>query len=148
MPKFLRHLSLCYFLKLHFDLTALTRLVLLHKIVDSLHGVKKRADRVVMIECVDDVRHVLAHIDLAIPRSLDQTRAMIDKIGGKDLVNKAICVSLVKLIKALGKETEGSKVEDPLYALLLELASNVDERLTRGDHVIHDNRILARKVFS
>ena len=54
-------------LEVDLHLTAHRLAMLFQQIVDTLGGVEQVADRFVVVERINDVSHVLAHIDLNVP---------------------------------------------------------------------------------
>ena len=64
--------------------------------VDSLNRVQQRADRLVMIQVIDDICDVFRHINLAIPFTFEQFRAAVDQIGRKYSGDVALFVGSVE----------------------------------------------------
>ena len=122
--------------------------MLLDKSVDLLDGVKNEADRLVVVEGIDDVGNVLAHAYLNVPLLLCQSGVVIDEVGGKDLIDDTVLVSLIEALKTVGKESEGGKSINSLRAALLDLLCNVEERVTGGDHIVNDDDVLAVKILA
>ena len=61
-----------------------------------------------MVQSIDDVSNVLTHITVDIPLSLKQFRSLVDQVGGQNLVDNAVLVSLVELVQTVG---------DPWYSI-------------------------------
>ena len=106
--------------------------------------VEKMAYCSVVVEGIDYVSHVLAHINLGVPISCKKLGGSVNEVGGEYLVNYALLVGLVDIIKTVAEQTEGSKGEDTVSTLLLELSCYVDNRVTGGNHIVYDNNVLAR----
>ena len=122
--------------------------MLVDESVDLLDGVEDVADRLVVVEGVDDVGNVLAHTYLNVPGLVCKLGIVIDEVGGKDLVDDTFLISLIKALKTVGEEAEGSEVEDSLCAALLDLLCNVEERVAGGDHIVNDDNVLAGKILT
>ena len=137
-------------IKSEFDLklTAKLRVVLVDERVDLLDGIEDEADRLVVVESIDDVGNVLAHTYLNIPRLGSKLGIVIDEVGGEDLIDDTFLVSLIEALKTVGKESEGGKVEDSLCTALLDLLCNVKERVAGGDHIVNDDNVLARQILT
>ena len=87
--------------------------------MDPLDRIEKLADGIVMVEGVDDVGNVFAHIDLYVPLTLQQVRTAVYEVGGEHTVQHAVGIRLIKFIKSVGEQTESSKGKDTLGALFL-----------------------------
>ena len=120
----------------------------LKKSVDTVVRSKKSADAFVVVESVDDVRNVLTHINLCIPRSCKKLGSAVNEVCCEDLIEQAFLIRLIELLKAGCKETEGFKYEDSLCALLLDLHGNVDNGFAGSDHIVDDNNILACNIVT
>ena len=116
--------------------------MLIHQGLNALNGIEQSADGCIIVEGVDEICYVFAHIHLGVPLFVCQFGTAVDEVGGKDAVKYAFLCGLVKLIKALGKQTEGCKAEYAVSALFLELTANVDHRFAGGDHIVYYNGIL------
>lgn len=99
-----------------------------------------------MVQCVDDVCNVFAHVTADVVRLLQQLRCLIYQVGGQHAGDVAFLICLVELLQAVGEQTEGGKDEDPVGFAALQLGSNLQNTLAGGDHVINDDQILAGHV--
>ena len=122
--------------------------MLLHQSLDALYGIEQRADRCIVVERVDQVCYVLTHIYLDEPVSGRELGTAVNEVGGEHLIKYALLCANVKLLNALGEQTKGAEAEYAVCALLLELLANVKHRLTRRDHIVNDDRILAVEILS
>ena len=113
--------------------------MLVHQRMNTLCRIQQAADRSIVIQGVDQVCNILAHIDFRIPRSGKQLWTTVGQVCGKDTVDQAIRMRLIELIAPLRKEAKGSEVEDSLSALCLQLQCNVDQGITGSDHIINDD---------
>ena len=57
--------------------------MLVHKSVDTLDGIEKVADGCIVVERIDYVGYVLAHIYLNVPLSAVKLGTAVNQIGGK-----------------------------------------------------------------
>ena len=112
-------------------LLQLSLFVLIKNLVNSVSLVKKMADCSVVVECINDICNVLAHINLGVPVSCKKLGSSVNEVGGKDLINNSLLVSLVKLIIAVSEQTEGCKHEYTLCTLFLKLLCYVNNRVAR-----------------
>ena len=116
--------------------------------VDSLCGIKQFADSCIVVESVDDVGNVLAHINVNVPGLFQKTGTAVYQVGGKYLGDGTVSISLIELLKAIGEETKGGECEDSLSASLLELRANVQHGLAGGDHIVNDDNVLVVKILT
>ena len=86
--------------------------MLVDESVDLLDGVKDEADRLVVVECIDNVGNVLAHAYLNVPCLLCESGIVIDKVGCEDLVDDAVFVCLVEALKTVGEKSKGCECEE------------------------------------
>ena len=107
-----------------------------------LRLVEKVADSTVVVKSVDNVRNVLAKVDLLIPFSRKKLGSSVHKVCGEYLRDSSLFVRLVHILKTVTEETEGSEYEYSLCALSLKLLSYVDNGITRGDHIVDDDNVL------
>ena len=56
-----------------------------------------------MIQGINDVGNVLAHITVDIPFTLQQVRSLINQVGCQNLVDNTFLKSLVELVQSTGK---------------------------------------------
>ena len=97
--------------------------------MDSLNGIKEIAYGLVVVKSVYEVRNVLTHINLYVPLLGVKLGLTVYEVGCEDSVEHTVCVCLIKFIKSVGKETEGSKCKYSLCSLFLDLHCNVDKML-------------------
>ena len=100
------------FFKIDLKLTALLCLMLVHNVMDTLNRIEKTTDGMIVVQCVDNVSYILAHINLAVPRLVLETGTAIDQVGGKDLIDNTFLIRLIKLFKALSEKAKGGEAED------------------------------------
>ena len=99
-------------------------------LMDSVYWIEQFAYRHIAVKCINYICNVFAHIYLNVPLLGKQLGGTVNQVGGKDAVKYAFLCGLVKLIKALGKQTEGSKYEYTARALFLELVSKIKNGFT------------------
>ena len=54
--------------------------ILVHQLLDTLTGIKKVADGSIMVEGIDDISNILAHIAVDIPLTFKELRCLIYKV--------------------------------------------------------------------
>ena len=64
-----------------------------------------------MVQSIDDVSDVFAHITVYIIRFLKKLRCLVYQVGGQDAVDQTVLIVLVKLLQSVGKQTEGRAYE-------------------------------------
>ena len=94
-----------------------------------------------MVQRIDQQCDVFRHIYLAVPLSLEQFRCAVNQIGGKYFLKVAFFVCLIKRIQSVGEETEGCADEQAAGATGFELLTDIQYRLTRGDHIVYQNEV-------
>ena len=99
-----------------------------------------------MVQQIDHQGDILAHIDVGIPFPRQKLRRLIDQIGRKDLVNDTVPVGFVKLVKTIGKETESYSRKHPARIPLLQMERDIQDGVTGGDHIVHDNNVPACNI--
>ena len=62
-----------------------------------------------MIQGINDVSDILAQVAVDIPLTLQEFRCLVDQVGGQHSVDNTRLIGLVKLVQAIGKQTEGGK---------------------------------------
>ena len=62
-------------------------IVALDDLPDLLSGIKKVADRAVMVEGIDDVSEILAHAAAGVPGAVLKFGLLVDEVGRDDLVH-------------------------------------------------------------
>ena len=93
--------------------------MLVKQVVNALCGVEQIADRFVVVERVDDVCHVLAHINLRVPLAGLQLGGAVNEVGGEDTGDRAVSVSLVKLVQTVSEQTERVEAEDAVCTYII-----------------------------
>ena len=78
-----------FLLKIDLDLLGQRLAVLVHEILNALNGVEQRADGLIVIQGINEVRNVLAHVYLNEPGLGSQFGATVDQVGGKHAVKHA-----------------------------------------------------------
>ena len=97
-------------------------LILLFKqIMDPCYGIEKIAYGVVVVQSVDDICNILAHIDLLIPFARKKLGCAIDKVGRKYLGEYLFLLRLVEDIETVAEKSERFKQEYTARALFLKL---------------------------
>lgn len=69
-----------------------------HRRLDPLHRIEQIADGSIVIQGVDDIGNVFAHIAVDVPLAAKQFRRLVDQVGGENPVDQAILVNLVKAV--------------------------------------------------
>ena len=96
-----------------------------------------------MIQRINHKCNIFTHIAANIIRPLQKLRRLIDQVRCKNRINQSVLISLIKLLKPVRKQPEGCSREDPSCLALLQLARHIQNAVSRGDHIIQDNHILA-----
>ena len=65
-----------------------------------------------MVQSIDDVSDVFAHITVYIIRFLKKLRCLVYKVGGQEVVEETFLISLVELVHTVGEKTKSSTDED------------------------------------
>jgi hypothetical protein len=104
-------------------------LMLIYQRMDALCRIKQTADGSVVIERVDQICHVLAHIDLGVPRLGQKLGTTVGQIGRENTINNAIGVRLIELIATFREQAEGGEAEDSSGTLVLELLGYINQRI-------------------
>ena len=94
-------------------------LTLLDQLLNLLRGRKGGADGAVMVHGVDDSGQVFAHVGFQIPLSVNQFLGAVIQVGGDDIIQISLVVVLVKFLKAVGEETEGTAYNDLVSLVFL-----------------------------
>ena len=116
--------------------------------MDLLGLIEEIAYSSIVVESIDNVSNVFAHINLAVPFSCKKLRSSVNKVSGEDLSEYAVSVSLIHIFKTIAEQTEGCEYEDTLSALILELLAYVDNRISGGYHIVDNDNVLAVNVSS
>ena len=58
-----------------------------------------------MIQSVNNVGDVFAHVTVDIPLALQKFGSLIDHIGGQNPVNNAVFISAVELVQTIGEQS-------------------------------------------
>ena len=123
----------------------------IHQSMDTSDGVEQIGGGSVAVEGVNDIRDILAHIDLTVPFTGEKLRCTVDQVGGVDAVEQTFLVAGVELFKTCGEQTEGGEDEDLGSLLFLELIADIENRVAGCDHVVDNDDVLAfngvAKVF-
>ena len=91
-----------------------------------LRLVKKMRDSSVVVESIDNVSHVLAHINLCIPLAGEKLGSSVNEVSGEYAIDNTVAVCLVHIFKTVTEKTEGREYEDTLCTLFLKLIGNVN----------------------
>ena len=83
-----------------------------------------------MVEGIDDISNILAHIAVDIPLTFKELRCLIYKVCCEYAADIAVLISLIELIKSACEETESRAAEDPAGLTLLKLICNFQHTLT------------------
>ena len=113
------------------------------QIVDTGHRIQKSADGLIVIQCIDDVRNVLAHIYLMIPLTGQKLRRAVHQVGGEHFIDDALLKRFIEDLQAVAEQTESDEEEDAAGALLFQLHGYIQDGFTGGDHIVYDDHILA-----
>ena len=85
--------------------------MLVNKRVDLLNGVKEVAERVVMVEGVNYICNVLAHIYRNVPLAREDLGVGVGEVSGEYSVDYSLAVCLIELSGTAREETEGRESE-------------------------------------
>lgn len=80
--------------------------------LDPLVGIQQIADGGIVVQGIDDIGDVFAHVAADVPLPLEKLRGLVDQVGGEDAVDDPLFIGLVKLVQAVGEEAEGGKDEN------------------------------------
>ncbi len=111
--------------------------------LDSVVRIQKVTDGYVVVQSVDEQSDVLAHIAVYIIRAAQELRSLVYQVGGKELRHEAVLIGLVELSQAVGEQGEGAEDKDAVSAAALQFLHNLDHALAGGNHIVHDDHILA-----
>ena len=100
----------------------------------------------IMIEEIDDRRHIFAHIRHGEPGTVLQLLRLIGQVRRDDHIKIAPLISLIKNIQSVCKESERRAQEYVVRVHGFELFCGIQDRTARRDHVIHDDDVFAREV--
>ena len=89
-----------------------SHLVSVNGTLDTFNGIEKIADRSIVVERIDDICDVFAHITAYIPGAGQKFGRLVDKICGKYLGNNAVIVGFVKSVESACEKSEGSTYEN------------------------------------
>ncbi len=78
-------------------------LILCHHLLDSFAGIQKIADGGVVVQGIDDVGDIFAHITVDVPGPLQQFRGLVDQVGGEHLVDQTVFGGLIELVQSAGE---------------------------------------------
>lgn len=125
-------------------------LILLFKqIVDPRYGIEKIAYGVVVVQSVDDICNILAHIDLLIPFARKKLGGTIDKVGREYLDEYLFLIRLCRRYRDRCRKVRNvSNRNIRARAFFLELQGYVEDGISRGNHVVNDDDILAADISS
>ena len=87
--------------------------------MNSERLIKKMADCSVVVKCINNIRYILAHINLSVPISGKKLGSSVYKVCCEDLRNYALFIGLVHLIKSVTEKTKGCECEDSARSLFL-----------------------------
>ena len=125
------------------------KLLLEFACLDAIHQSMDTSDRIeqigggsVAVEGVNDIRDILAHIDLAVPFTGEKLGCTVDQVGGVDAVKQTFLVAGVELFKTCGEQTEGGEDEDLGSILFLELVADIENGVAGCDHIVNDDDVL------
>ena len=110
--------------------------------MDTLIGIQQAADGAVMIQRIDDICDVFAHIAVDIVRFGKKFRCLVGQIRCYHAVDNAIFHCLVELVQTVGKQTKGRDNEDAVGLALLQFCCHINHTLAGRNHIIYDNDIL------
>ena len=94
-------------------------------VMNLLDGIKENADRFIMVERVDNESAVFCHINKTVPFSFKKSRGIVDKIRGKNFIEKTVFVRFVKSLKSGGEKTEGRENKNALSVKIFQLTAYV-----------------------
>ena len=79
-----------------------------------------------MVQSIDDVSDVFAHITVYIIRFLKKLRCLVYKVGGQEVVEETFLISLVELVHTVGEKTKSSTDEDAAgFSLFSSVATSI-----------------------
>ena len=106
-------------------------------------GIKQIADRVVIVELIDQESDIFTDINTDVIITLEKLGVLIDGIGGHDLGDQAALMRLIKCFHAVCEEAKSRSCKDTFCFALFQLTGNIKHAVAGCDHVIDDHDILA-----
>ncbi len=91
-----------------------------------------------MIQRVDNIGNVFAHVTADIPFFVQELGLLIDQVCREDSVDQALFIRLIKLVQPGSKESKGRSGKDAVCLALFQVGGNLDHALAGGDHVVYD----------
>lgn len=101
--------DVCNYLQVIRRLHQFPRVISRHDRLDTLHRVQQIADGSIVVERVDNVGDILAHIAVDIPLSAEQLRCLVDQVRGEYTADGAVLVSLVEPIQPGSEKPKGGE---------------------------------------
>lgn len=77
--------------------------IFVNTLLDTFYRIEYIAYGSVVVKCINEKSDVFAHINVDIPRFCQKLLRLIDEVGGKDTVNDAAFVCLVKFFESICK---------------------------------------------
>lgn len=125
--------------------------VFVQNATDPLRLIKQHADGLVVIQRINNVGNVLAHIHFRIPLAPEKFRCAVNQVGRENTGDEPLFIGGIHPFQPVTEQTEGREHEDALCALLFQLLRHINDGFTGRDHVINDDDILpfdrATEVF-
>ena len=87
--------------------------------MDSSHRIKKITNRGIGIQRVDDIRNIFTHIDLRIPRTVNNALRPVIEVCRENFIEQALLIGGIDFITARRKKSERGENEHAARALFL-----------------------------
>ena len=114
-----------------------------HDARNPLIGIQQVADGGVVVQGIDDVGDIFAHVAVDVPFPAQQLRCLIDQVRSQHPVDDSFFISPVEFVQAAGEQPEGGEDEYLVRPAVLQLRSHLQHAVPGGDHVIDDDHVLA-----
>ena len=106
------------------------------------------AYRHIMIQCINDQCNVFAHITGNVIWFCKKFLRLIYHIGSEKLVKHASSMCFIEFLKVVCKQTESGAKVNSAGTPVLKKRSNLQDSVTRRDHVINQDHILACYIWT
>ena len=110
---------------------------------NSVYRIQEVADRIIMIQGINDQCDVFAHITADVVWLLKKLRCLVNQVGSEEFVEVAFFVSIIEFIKTVCEESECRADVNLTCTLLFQERSDFQDCITGRDHIIDEDHILA-----
>ena len=114
-------------------------LISCHQCLNPLTRIQQITDRSIMIQSINQISNILAHITVNIIRSFQQFRSLVYQIRCQNLINNSGLISQIKFLQAIRKEPKRRSNKDTSSISLLQLSCNIQHTFTGRNHIVYNN---------